>query len=90
MGMNRKRHIVNLSEDERAELDEFVTRGTRRAEAITSARIHLKADDRLTDEAICENVGRSVGTPHRTCKATEHGRTRLEFAPKPVSQPPHS
>ncbi|MFP9193979.1 helix-turn-helix domain-containing protein [Natrialbaceae archaeon A-CW1-1] len=36
---------------------------------MTRTRILLKADDGLTDEAICEPVGCSVGTPHRTRKA---------------------
>lgn len=50
-------------------LEEFVTKGTHRTEDITRARILLKADDGLTDAAICENVGCSVGTPHRARKA---------------------
>jgi len=72
--MSRKKYTVDLSDEERAELEEFVTKGTHRAEDITRARILLKADDGLTDAAICEHVGCSVGTPHRARKAhTERG-----------------
>lgn len=67
--MSRKKYTVDLSEKERSELREFVTKGTRRAEAINRAKILLKADDGLTDAAICEHVGCSIGTPHRTRKA---------------------
>ena len=67
--MRRKKYIVDLSDEERAELKAFVTKGTHRAEAINRAKILLKADDGLTDAAICEHVGCSVGTPHRTRKA---------------------
>ena len=67
--MSQKKYIVDLSDEERTELEEFVTKGTHRAEDITRARILLKADDGLTDAAICEHVGCSVGTPHRTRKS---------------------
>ena len=41
--MPNKQHIVDLSEDERAELESFVSSGVRKAEDITRARILLKA-----------------------------------------------
>ncbi|MCW8172193.1 helix-turn-helix domain-containing protein [Natrialba swarupiae] len=99
--MSRKKYTVDLSDEERAELEEFVTKGTHRAEDITRARILLKADDGLTDAAICEHVGCSVGTPHRARKAyTERGLRRFIAAspiettsrnstaePKPISSP---
>ena len=47
--MTRKKHVVNLSEDERAELESFVSSGIHRAEDITRARVLLKADDGATD-----------------------------------------
>ena len=43
--MPNKQHTVDLSEDERAELESFVSSGVRKAEDITRARILLKADD---------------------------------------------
>ena len=72
--MGRKKYVVDLSDEDRNELDRFVSKGEHRAEAINRARILLKADDGLTDEQICEHVGCSMGTPHRTRKAyTERG-----------------
>jgi transposase len=72
--MGRKKYTVDLSEGDRNELERFVSKGEHRAEAINRARILLKADDGLTDEQICEHVGCSMGTPHRTRKAyTERG-----------------
>ena len=67
--MSRKKYIVDLSDEERGELQEFVRTGEHRAEDITRAKILLKADDGLTDAEICEHVGCGVGTPHRTRKA---------------------
>ena len=67
--MGRKKHIVDLSGEERSELEEFASKGEHRAEAINRAKILLKADDGLTDLAICEHVGCSIGTPYRTRKA---------------------
>ncbi len=86
--MSRKKYTVDLSDEERAELEEFVTKGTHRAEDITRARILLKADDGLTDAAICEHVGCSVGTPHRARKAyTERGLRRF-IAASPIETEP--
>ena len=67
--MSRKKYTVDLSEEDRTELKEFVSKGEHRAEDITRARILLKADDGLTDAEICEHVGCGVGTPHRARKA---------------------
>ncbi len=67
--MSRKKYVVDLSDEERGELKEFVRTGKHRAEDITRAKILLKADDGLTDAEICEHVGCGVGTPHRTRKA---------------------
>lgn len=47
--MGRKKHIIDLSEEGRSELEEFASKGKHRAEAINRAKILLKADDGLTD-----------------------------------------
>ena len=47
--MTEKKYTVDLSEDERIELESFVSSGVHRAEDITRARILLKADDGATD-----------------------------------------
>ena len=67
--MGRKTHVVNLSDDERSELEEFVSTGEHRAEAITRAKILLKADKGLTDPTISEHLECSISTPYRTRKA---------------------
>lgn len=67
--MGRKKHIVTLSDEERSELQEFVSKGKHRAEDITRAKILLKADEGLTDPTICEHLDCSISTPYRTRKA---------------------
>ncbi|WP_222913871.1 helix-turn-helix domain-containing protein [Natrinema sp. SYSU A 869] len=67
--MGRKKHVVDLSDEERNELREFVSKGEHRAEAITRAKILLKVDEGLTDPTICEHLDCSIATPYRTRKA---------------------
>jgi len=67
--MGWKKYVVDLSEEDRSDLEKFVSTGEHRAEAFNRAKILLKADDGLTDSEICEHVGCSIGTPHRTRKA---------------------
>ncbi|MHC3437594.1 helix-turn-helix domain-containing protein, partial [Natrialbaceae archaeon A-gly3] len=72
--MSRKKHVVELSEEERQELERFTSTGTHRVEAVDRAKILLKADAGLTDAQISEYVGCSIGTPYNTRKAyTERG-----------------
>jgi transposase len=72
--MSKKQHVVELSEEERQELERFTSTGTHRVEDINRAKILLKADDGLTDAQISEHVGCSIGTPYNTRKAyTERG-----------------
>lgn len=67
--MSKKKHVVRLSEDERRELETFISTGERKAEDITRARILLKADEGLTDKQIREHLNCSISTPYRTRKA---------------------
>lgn len=72
--MSRKKHVVELSEEERQELETFTSKGTHRAEDITRAKILLKADDGLTDTEISEHVGCHWKTAYNARKAyTERG-----------------
>jgi transposase len=66
--MSRRKHVVDLSDEQRRTLEWFISTGERKAEDITRARILLKADDGLTDAEICEHVGCSIGTPYNTRK----------------------
>ena len=72
--MNPKKHVVNLTDEERQELEKFVSTGERKAEEITRAKILLKADEGLTDATICEHLACSIGTPYNTRKSyTDRG-----------------
>lgn len=55
--MSKKKHIVDLSGEERRALEWFISTGEHKAEDITRARILLKANEGLTDAAICEYLG---------------------------------
>ena len=72
--MGAKKHVVDLSDEERRTLDWFIKTGERKAEDINRARILLKADDGLTDAQISEHVGCHWKTAYNTRKAyTERG-----------------
>jgi hypothetical protein len=62
--MSAKKHVVELSDEDRKTLEWFVSTGERKAQDIARAKILLKADDGLTDAQICEHVGCSIGTPY--------------------------
>jgi transposase len=66
--MTRKKHVVDLSKDERAELESFVSSGIHRAEDITKARILLKADGGATDAEISRALECGESTPYRARK----------------------
>jgi len=61
--MPAKKYTVDLSEEERAELEEFISKGDRSAQAITRARILLQADEGVTDQKIVEALGCGKNTP---------------------------
>ena len=66
-----KKYVVRLSEEERARLEEFISKGKRAAPLLTRARILLKADvseagDGWSDSRIAEALDTSVATVERT------------------------
>jgi Homeodomain-like domain len=61
-----KRYIVELTEDERASLEDLIARGRVRADRVKRARILLLADAGLTDEEIVAEVGAGIATVERT------------------------
>lgn len=72
--MPRKKHTVDLSEEERTELEEFVSAGKHSAPAITRARILLKTDTGAPDRAIADALDCSENTPYNVRKRyTERG-----------------
>ena len=66
--MPNKQHNVDLSEDEHAELESFVSSDIHRAEDITRARILLKADDGATDFNISRALDCGQSTSYRARK----------------------
>jgi len=66
--MANKKYTVDLSDDERAELESFVSHGKRSAQAITRARILLRADEGVSDPDIADALDCSAMTAHRTRK----------------------
>lgn len=64
VGMSAKKHVVDLSNEERKTLEWFVSTGEPKARDLNRAKILLKADDGLTDEQISEHVGCSIGAPY--------------------------
>jgi putative transposase len=66
--MPAKLHHVQLTAEERHELEQMVRRGHHSARELTRARILLKADEGLRDEDIAEAVETSVATIERTRK----------------------
>jgi len=66
-----KKYVVNLSQEERDRLDEFIRKGKRPAQLLTKARILLKADvsevgEGWSDSRIAEALDTSVPTVERT------------------------
>lgn len=66
-----KKHVVRLSGEERARLEEFIRRGKRAGHLLTKARILLKADmseagDGWSDSRIAEALDTSIPTIERT------------------------
>ena len=66
-----KKHVVRLSAEERALLDELIRKGKRSAQQLTRARILLKADasdagEGWSDSAIAAALDTSIATVERT------------------------
>jgi transposase len=66
--MPKKKYLVDLSADERAELHQIVRRGKHSSRKVTRARILLLAADGLTDEQIVASLKTAFATVERTRK----------------------
>jgi transposase len=66
--MAKKKYTVDLTADERAELESFVSHGKRSAQAITRARCLLRADEGVSDPDIADALDCSSITVHRARK----------------------
>ncbi len=73
-----KKYVVNLSREERGQLDEFIRKGKRPAQLVTKARILLKADiseagEGWSDSRIAEALDTSIPTVERTRRQLVEG-----------------
>jgi transposase len=69
-----QQYVVNLSADERAELEAMLAAGTHKTRVLTRARCLLHADDGLTDDQVSQAVGCHPATVGRIRKHyTEDG-----------------
>ena len=66
--MSKKKYIVDLTPDERQELEKLISSGTDRARKLARARILLKADEGWTDKAISEALDVGTATVERVRK----------------------
>lgn len=86
----KKRYVVKLTSEERADLEKLVTSGKSKAKKLTHARILLRADESegngWVDQAIAEALDVSVRTIERTRQAFVE--ESLEVALNGAKRPP--
>jgi transposase len=86
--MARKKYVVELTAKERCILEQLQQKGTSNARKLTRARILLKADEGLEDEAIAEAGGTSGATIERTRQRfVERNLDALNELPRPGGHP---
>ena len=86
--MARKKYLVDLTAEERQTLEQIGHKGKSSARKLRRARILLKADEGLEDEAIAEAVGTSVATSERTRqRVVERNLDALNELPRPGGSP---
>lgn len=66
--MPKKKYIVDLTSEEREELEAFISSGVAPARKLTRARILLKADEGWTDKDISEALDVGTATVERVRK----------------------
>lgn len=91
--MANKKHVVELSAEERARLSEVISKGESAAKAILKARILLKADqgpggDGWTDERICEALDTNVTMVARVRATLVEEGLEAVLARKKRARPP--
>lgn len=81
-----KKYIVDLSEDEVAQLQSIIKKGKHKARTITRANILLMASEGETDQAIADTVRAHTATVQRIREKFVIGG--LDFALKDEAHPP--
>ena len=86
--MPKKKHFVNLTDEERATLEQMLRRGKHSARKLTRARMLLKADDGLDDATIAEEVQTSRPTVERIRRRFAEARLgTIDERPRPGRAP---
>jgi transposase len=86
--MPAKKYQVDLSAQERRELEQMLRRGTHSGRKLTRVRILLKAAEGLPDEAIAQEIDTSVPTIERTRRRFGAERSgALRARPRPGKPP---
>lgn len=84
--MPKKKHAVELTDEQRAALERVVGSGRESARKIARARVLLRADAGESDEEVADAAGVSVGTVERVRKRFATGG--LDAAVERRPQPP--
>ena len=82
----RKKHVVELTDEQRQSLERLVSCGRESARKITLARVLLKVDEGETDEEVAAALGVGRATVERARKRFAEGGAEAAVARKP--QPP--
>jgi transposase len=86
--MPKKKYIVDLSTDEREQLQQLTRRGKTSARKLTRARVLLKAADGFTDEDIVAALNVGIATVERIRKRfVEAGLDAINERPRPGNKP---
>jgi transposase len=85
--MPKKKYVVALTSEERATLEQMLRSGKTSARKLTRARILLKADDGLSDDAIAAALDVGIATVFRTRQRfVDTSLGALDEAPRPGAQ----
>jgi transposase len=86
--MPKKKYIIDLSADEREQLQQLMRRGKTSSRKLTRARILLKASDGFTDLEIVTALNVGVATVERVRKRfVELGLDAINERPRPGKKP---
>lgn len=86
--MPKKKYLVDLSADERQQLQLLIRRGKTSARKLTRARVLLKAAEGATDEEIVAALNVGIATVERIRKRfVEAGLDALNEKPRPGKKP---
>ena len=86
--MPKKKYIIDLTADEREQLQQLMRRGKSSSRKLTRARILLKASDGFTDDQIVAALNVGVATVERIRKRfVEAGLDAINERPRPGNKP---